>query len=666
MEKQVTKLRQYMSNEQIKITLPDGTVLEKSSGTTGMDVAEGISSGLAKQSILVEVNGELKDLSYPITQDCTLKILKKDADEALELIRHDCAHVMAEAVQQLYPGTQVTIGPAIDNGFYYDFSRKEAFTLDDLGKIEKKMHEIIDLGFPFERQVWDRSKAIKYFEDIGEIYKSEIIKDLPKEEEISIYRQGEWMDLCRGPHLPTTKHIGKAFKLMKVAGAYWRGDEKNEMLTRVYGTAWRTEKELDTYLNMLQEAEKRDHRKIGKELKIFTFDDEVGAGLPLWLPNGSIIIEELEKLAKETEDKAGYDRVRTPHITKGSLYEKSGHLSHYKDSMFPAMNIDGTEYYLKPMNCPHHHKIFASSPRTYKELPVRLAEYGTCYRYEKSGQLFGLMRVRSMQMNDAHIYCSEEQFKEEFLSVCKMYLKYFEIFGIEKYEMRLSLHDPKKLGDKYVDEPELWIKTEKLVREALQDGKVNFVEFPGEAAFYGPKIDVQVWSAIGREFTLATNQVDFAIPRRFNLSYVDSNDKDQTPLCIHRAPLGTHERFIGFLIEHYAGNFPLWLAPVQMAIIPVSDKFNDYADAVCSKLKSHGIRVKLDNRNEKMGAKIRNAELSKIPIMIILGKKEMNDNSISIRRRFIGDQGSMDIDPFIEETVNEIYTREKSKVDLDA
>jgi len=318
------------------------------------------------------------------------------------------------------------------------------------------------------------------------------------------------------------------------------------------------------------------------------------------------------------------------------------------------------------MNCPHHHKIFASSPRTYKELPVRLAEYGTCYRYEKSGQLFGLMRVRSMQMNDAHIYCSEEQFKEEFLSVCKMYLKYFEIFGIEKYEMRLSLHDPKKLGDKYVDEPELWIKTEKLVREALQDGKVNFIEFPGEAAFYGPKIDVQVWSAIGREFTLATNQVDFAIPRRFNLSYVDSNDKDQTPLCIHRAPLGTHERFIGFLIEHYAGNFPLWLAPVQMAIIPVSDKFNDYADAVCSKLKSHGIRVKLDNRNEKMGAKIRNAELSKIPIMIILGKKEMNDNSISIRRRFIGDQGSMDIDQFIEETVNEIYTREKSKVDLDA
>ena len=655
-----------MSSEQIKITLPDGTVLDKPIGTTGMQIAEGISSGLAKQAILIELNGELRDLSYPINEDSSLKILKKDADEALELIRHDCAHVMAEAVQELFPGTQVTIGPAIDNGFYYDFSREQAFTLDDLEKIEKKMRQIIELGRPFEREVWNRDDAIKHFTDIGELYKVEIIKDLPEDEEITIYKQGDWMDLCRGPHLPTTKHIGIAFKLMKVAGAYWRGDEKNEMLTRIYGTAWRTEKELKTYLNMLKEAEKRDHRKIGKELKIFTFDDEVGAGLPLWLPNGSVIIEELEKLAKESEEDAGYDRVRTPHITKGSLYEKSGHLSHYKDSMFPAMDIDGNEYYLKPMNCPHHHKIFASSPRTYKELPIRLAEYGTCYRYEKSGQLFGLMRVRSMQMNDAHIYCTEEQFKEEFLSVCKMYLKYFEIFGIEKYEMRLSLHDPEKLGEKYVDEPELWIKTEKLVREALTDGELNFVEIPGEAAFYGPKIDVQVWSAIGREFTLATNQVDFAVPGRFNLTYTDSQDKDQTPLCIHRAPLGTHERFIGFLIEHFAGDFPLWLSPVQMAIIPVSDKFNDYAQMVYKKLKDSGLRVKLDTRNEKMGAKIRNAELNKIPMMIILGEKEVEDNSISIRRRFVGNQGSMKLDEFLVAALNEVKQRQKSPAKSDA
>tara|TARA_Y100001970_G_scaffold254921_1_gene331146 strand:+ start:1352 stop:3319 length:1968 start_codon:yes stop_codon:yes gene_type:complete len=646
-----------MSKDIINITLPDGTILEKSIGTTGMEIAEGISSGLAKQSILVELDGVLRDLSYPINEDVNLKILKKDSEEALELIRHDCAHVMAEAVQELYPGTQVTIGPAIENGFYYDFSRETPFTIDDLDKIEKKMHEIIDRGDEFVREVWNREDAVKHFTDIGEVYKAEIIRDLPDSEEITIYRQGDWVDLCRGPHLPSTAHIGKAFKLMKVAGAYWRGDENNEMLTRIYGTAWRTEKELKTYLNMLKEAEKRDHRKIGKELKIFTFDEEVGAGLPLWLPNGSVIIEELEKLAKETEEQSGYDRVRTPHITKGDLYEKSGHLSHYKDSMFPAMDIDGNEYYIKPMNCPHHHKIYASSPRTYKELPVRLAEYGTCYRYEKSGQLFGLMRVRSMQMNDAHIYCTEDQFKEEFLSVCNMYLKYFEIFGIDKYEMRLSLHDPKKLGEKYVDQPDLWIKTEKLVREALEDGKLNFVEIPGEAAFYGPKIDVQVWSAIGREFTLATNQVDFAVPKKFDLTYIDSEDKQQTPLCIHRAPLGTHERFIGFLIEHFAGNFPLWLAPVQMAIIPISDKFIDYANLVYNKLRERGIRVKLDSRNEKMGAKIRNAEMNKIPVMLILGEKEVENNSVTIRRRFTKSQETMSIDSFLNTSMDEIKSR---------
>jgi len=645
----------------IKITLPDGTTLDKPLGVTGIEIAEGISSGLAKQSILVELNGQLRDLSFPIHEDSELKILKKDADIALETIRHDCAHVMAEAVQELFPGTQVTIGPAIDHGFYYDFAFSKPFLSEDLNKIESKMIEIINKGLPFEREVWNRDDAIEYFDNQGELYKSQIIKDLPESEEISIYRQGQWLDLCKGPHLPTTKHIGKSFKLMKVAGAYWRGDENNEMLTRIYGTCWRNDKELNDYLHMLEEAEKRDHRKIGKEMKIFTFDEEIGPGLPLWLPNGSVIIEELEKLAKETEEKAGYDRVKTPHITKGSLYEKSGHLSHYKDSMFPAMDIDGNEYYLKPMNCPHHHKIYASSPRTYKELPIRLSEYGTCYRYEKSGQLFGLMRVRSMQMNDAHIYCSEEQFKEEFLSVCKMYLKYFEIFGIEKYEMRLSLHDPEKLGKKYVDEPELWIKTENLVRESLKDGDLNFVEIPGEAAFYGPKIDVQVWSAIGREFTLATNQVDFAVPSKFGLSYIDSNNDNQTPLCIHRAPLGTHERFIGFLIEHYAGNFPLWLSPVQMIIIPISDKFNDYAQFVYGELRNKNIRVKIDDRSEKMGAKIRTAELNRIPIMIILGEQEVNNKTISVRRKHQGNLGSLDLGDFIDAIQDEINNRLPSK-----
>ncbi len=646
-----------MSNKNIVITLPDGTSIDKPAGITGLEIAEGISMGLAKQSILIEVNGQLRDLSYQIFEDSNINILKKDADVALETIRHDCAHIMAEAVQDLFPGTQVTIGPAIDNGFYYDFAFKKPFVSDDINKIEKRMIEIIEKDTPFIREVWDRDEAIAYFEKAGELYKSQIIKDLPEDEQISIYRQGDWLDLCRGPHLPSTKHIGTSFKLMKVAGAYWRGDENNEMLTRIYGTAWRTEKELKTYLNMLKEAEKRDHRKIGKQMKIYTFDEEVGPGLPLWLPNGTVIIDELEKLAKETEEKAGYDRVKTPHITKGSLYEQSGHLSHYEDSMFPAMDIDGNKYYLKPMNCPHHHKIYASSPRTYKELPLRLAEYGTCYRYEKSGQLFGLMRVRSMQMNDAHIYCTESQFKEEFLAVCKMYLKYFEIFGIEKYEMRLSLHDPNKLGEKYVDEPELWIKTENLVRESLIDGKLNFVEIPGEAAFYGPKIDVQVWSAIGREFTLATNQVDFAVPARFGLTYIDKDNKENTPLCIHRAPLGTHERFIGFLIEHYAGNFPLWLAPIQMVIIPISDKFNDYSILVFNKLRSKGFRVKIDQRKEKMGAKIRTAEINKIPIMIIIGERESNENKISFRRKFQGDQGSVDVNQFVEQINDEIILR---------
>ena len=644
----------------ITITFPDGKSIKAEKGITGYQIAADISQSLADQSVAIMLNDIICDISLPINNDVSVKIIKRQNDEALELIRHDCAHVMAEAVQELFPGTQVTIGPAIEHGFYYDFAREKAFTIDDLEKIEKKMHEIINEATPFEREVWDRLEAIEYFNKIGETYKAEIITDLPDEEEVSIYRQGKWLDLCRGPHLPTTKHVGTSFKLMKVAGAYWRGDEKNEMLTRIYGTAWRTDKELRSYLAMLKEAEKRDHRKIGREMELFTFDEEVGPGLPLWLPNGSVLIEELEKLAKETEEKGGYSRVKTPHITKGSLYEKSGHLSHYKDSMFPAMDIDGNEYYLKPMNCPHHHKIYASLPRTYKELPLRLCEYGTCYRYEKSGQLFGLMRVRSMQMNDAHIYCTEDQFKDEFLAVCNMYLKYFEIFGIEKYEMRLSLHSKDKLGKKFVDEPELWVKTENLVREALQKGKLNFIEIPGEAAFYGPKIDVQVWSAIGREFTLATNQVDFAVPSRFGLTYVDKNNTVQTPLCIHRAPLGTHERFIGFLIEHYAGNFPLWLTPIQVMIIPISDKFNEYADSVYKHLKDHDIRVKLDSRNEKMGAKIRSAEINKIPIMLIVGEKEMNSNSISIRRKFSGDNGTMKLDQFILSIKAEIKTRKNS------
>jgi len=432
------------------------------------------------------------------------------------------------------------------------------------------------------------------------------------------------------------------------------------MLQRIYGTAWFTKKDLNTFLFNLEESKKRDHRKLGRELEIYTFDDEVGPGLPLWLPNGTVIIEELENLAKETERKAGYSRVRTPHLTKGDLYEKSGHLDHYRDSMYPAMDVDGISYFVKPMNCPHHHKIFSATPKSYRDMPVRLAEYGTCYRYEKSGQLFGLMRVRSMQMNDAHIYCTEDQFKDEFLKVCNMYLYYFDIFGIEKYKMQLSLHDPENLGKKYVNEPELWIKTEQLVREALIEGSIPFEEIADEAAFYGPKIDVQVWSAIGREFTLATNQVDFAIPKRFDLVYVDENNKGQTPLCIHRAPLGTHERFVGFLLEHFGGDFPLWLAPKQVIILPISDKYLSYAKALEIKLFENNIRVSVDSRSEKMGAKIRDAEINKIPIMLIVGEKEENDGSASVRRRHTGDLGSTSVDKLIPEIVEEITNRRRA------
>jgi len=642
----------------IIITFPDGNKKEFKKGITGYDIAYAISPSLAKEAIAVKLNSELRDINYQIINDSIIKIIKIKDEESLELIRHDCAHVMAEAVQELFPDTQVTIGPAIKDGFYYDFYKEKPFTDDDLIIIEKKMHYIIKRNDKFIREVWDKDKAKKYFSNIKEIYKTKIINDLPANEEITIYKQGKWMDLCRGPHLPSTKFIGKAFKLMKVSGAYWKGDSSNEMLSRIYGTAWRNAEELSQYLEQIKEAEKRDHRKLGKELKLFTFDEEVGPGLPLWLPNGTVIVDELEKLAKETENSLGYLRVRTPHITKESLYEKSGHLDHFKESMFPAMDIDGNKYYIKPMNCPHHHKIFASSPRSYKELPLRLSEYGTCYRYEKSGQLFGLMRVRSMQMNDAHIYCSEKQFKDEFLSVCNLYLKYFEIFGIEKYEMRLSLHNPKELGEKYINEPELWLKTEKLVKEVLSEGKLNYVEIPGEAAFYGPKIDVQVWSAIGREFTLATNQVDFAIPSKFGLVYKDENDCNTIPLCIHRAPLGTHERFIGFLIEHFGGDFPLWLSPNQIVIIPVSEKNNEYSENIYKKLKANDIRTLLDLRDEKVGAKIRKAELSKIPIMLIIGEKEELNKNISIRRRKKGDLGSMLLKDFISDISREIINKE--------
>src|SRR5881396_2626702 len=630
----------------------------------------------------------------------------------IERLRHSASHVLATAILKIWPEAQFAAGPPVENGFYYDVDLPHRISPEDFDKIESEMKKEIKANHPFERMNVSRDEALALGKkgrlaalnerNAPSKFKLDIIENIPPGETISLYRNGDFIDLCAGPHVMRTGNIG-AFKLTSVASAYYKGDEKNPQLQRVYGTAFKTKKELDDYFAMLDEAKKRDHRKLGRELELFVFDDDVGPGLPMFLPRGAVIAEELEKLAKETEFAAGYQRVRTPHIARESLYRKSGHLPYYAESMFPPMelqlegaagtrgvgykkireetdrklaeiilpdveqifrrgasqdeivelinsrlakappeihsqmrNLDRDDlvvrilaralipeidrYYLKAMNCPHHHKLFAAVPRSYRDLPLRFAEYGTCYRYEKSGELFGLMRVRSLQMNDAHIYMTPEQFEAEFNAVNEMYLNYFKLFGIEKYLMRFSTHDPSKLGQKFVDEPELWKQTEEMTRRVLKDSGIDYIEVPNEAAFYGPKIDVQVWSVIGREFTLATNQVDFAQPRRMGLVYRDKDNTDKTPLCIHRAPLGTHERFIGFLIEHYAGNFPLWLAPEQVRVLTLNadDNLVAYAKDIAQQLRAGEVRVKADFGPEPIKAKIADAETAKVHTMLVI------------------------------------------------
>ncbi|HTB62777.1 MAG TPA: threonine--tRNA ligase [Opitutales bacterium] len=605
----------------------------------------------------------------------------------LEELRHSSAHVLGAAVLRLFPQAQLDIGPPTDTGFYYDFDLDHKFTPEDLEKIEKEMRRIAGENQKFERIEVPRDEAVKIIAGTGQTkYKPGRLADIPAGETISFYKNGEFIDLCAGTHVPATSKIN-AFKLLSIAGAYHRGDEKNAQLQRIYGTAFPNQKELDEWLKMQEEAKKRDHRKIGHEMGLFAMDAEfVGPGLPLWLPKGTAIIEALEELAKETEFRAGYQRVKTPVIAKEIMYKTSGHLPYYAESMFPPMvlleekdkvereklfvsriektlemeeadnrgegsdklEIDalahristkmmeenlGERYYLKAMNCPHHHRIYATSPRSYRDLPLRLAEYGCCYRYEQSGELMGLMRVRSLNMNDAHIYCTPEQFAAEFNAVNEMYLKYFKIFGIEKYVMRFSTHDPAKLGQKFVNEPALWKQTEDMVREVLKNSGINYVEVANEAAFYGPKIDVQVWSVIGKEFTLATNQVDFAVPAKFGLVYNDKDNTAKTPLCIHRAPLGTHERFIGFLIEHFAGNFPTWLAPEQVRLLPINDELVPFAQDLCAQLRADNVRATVDAHPDKLGAKIRRGEVEKVPHMLVLGAKEKESGQISARSR---------------------------------
>ena len=654
----------------------------------------------------------------------------------IERLRHSTAHVLATAILKIWPEAQFAAGPPVDNGFYYDVDLPHRISPEDFEKIEAEMKKEIKANHPFERTDVSRDEALELGKkgrlaalgnrDQPSKFKLDIIENIPPSETISLYRNGDFIDLCAGPHVMRTGNIA-AFKLTTVASAYYKGDEKNPQLQRVYGTAFKTKKELDDYFGMLEEAKKRDHRKLGKELEIFVLDDDVGPGLPMWLPRGAAIIEELEKLAKETEFAAGYVRVRTPHIARESLYKKSGHLPYYADSMFPPMELkydpaeehqaagleatigkkmeqikafeniftglgmeeaakdhreslqrleenkrelatlnskrneilSRSRYYLKAMNCPHHHKLFAAVPRSYRDLPLRFAEYGTCYRYEQSGELFGLMRVRSMQMNDAHLYMTPEQFETEFNAVNEMYLKYFKLFGIGKYLMRFSTHDPTKLGQKFVDESELWKQTEEMTRNVLKSSGINYVEVPNEAAFYGPKIDVQAWSVIGREFSIATNQVDFAQPRRFDLRYKDRDNVDKIPLCIHRAPLGTHERFIGFLIEHYAGNFPLWLSPEQVRILTIGDEpqLLDYSRAILDELRSHQVRAEIDASTDKINGKIQRAEQMKVHTMFVIGKRDMEANAVSVRVHGKGNLGAKSSDEVIVDILSSIKER---------
>jgi threonyl-tRNA synthetase len=625
----------------------------------------------------------------------------------LERIRHSAAHVMATAILRLWPEAQFAAGPSVENGFYYDVDLKHRISPEDFEKIEAEMKKEIKANHPFEKIVVTREQAVKDSESgrLGGLterpgnpskFKLGNLEAIPEGEQITYFKNGDFIDLCAGPHVMRTGNIG-AFKLTSVASAYYKGDEKNPQLQRIYGTAFKNKTQLDEYFKMLEEAKRRDHRKIGAEMGLFALDTEyVGPGLTLWLPKGTAVLEELEKLAKETEFAAGYVRVKSPHIAKEKMYRTSQHIPLYAESMFPPMtlleeqqrtrneellqrkfaiadevlklksanaagnaehiqalereSLDialeqdglGEKYYLKAMNCPHHHRIFAAQPHSYRDLPLRLAEYGCCYRYEQSGELFGLMRVRSLNMNDAHIYCTEDQFAAEFNAVNEMYLKYFRIFGIGKYVMRFSTHDPAKLGQKFVNDPALWKKTEDMVRQVLIDSKINYVEVPNEAAFYGPKIDVQVWSVIGREFTLATNQVDFAVPARFGLTYRDRDNTDKTPLCIHRAPLGTHERFIGFLIEHYAGNFPLWLAPEQVRVLTIGEEepLVNYAKQIVNELRANFVRVEADFSSNKINGKIQDAETAKVHTMLVIGGRDMEAGNVSLRVHGKGNLGA--------------------------
>lgn len=648
-------------NDMIKITLPDGAIREYDSGITGMDIAKDISTSLAKACVGIKIDGEICDLSRAIHNDASIGLIKRDDDDALEMIRHDAAHVMAEAVQKLFPGTQVTIGPSIENGFYYDFARDKPFSDTDFAAIEKEMRKIVERNSAFEREEWDRDVAIQYFRDKGEKYKAELIQDLPESETISIYKQGDWLDLCRGPHMPSTKNVGSAFKLMKVAGAYWRGDSNNAMLTRIYGTAWRNQKELDAYLTMLEEAEARDHRKLGREMDLFHLQEEA-QGSVFWHPKGYTIYNQLEAYVRRRLQDDGYDEVRTPQLMHSKFWKESGHWQKYREDMFvvpdvtPNNNEDGPVYdeepkeflALKPMNCPAHVQIFNQGIKSYRDLPIRLSEFGCCHRNEAHGALHGIMRLRQFVQDDAHIFCTEDQILDESIKFFKLVQAIYKDLGFEEYKITFETRPELRVGS-----DEIWDKAEESLENALKKMGLEYETCEGDGAFYGPKVGFVIRDAIGREWGCGTLQLDFNLPERLNANYIAADGSKQRPVMLHRAALGALERFIGIMIENYAGKLPLWLTPVQCVVANITDDASDYAKKVYEELKAKGIRVELDIRNEKINYKVREHSLAKVPALFVVGAREAEGNKVAIRRLGSQAQNIVDLDQAIEELANE-------------
>lgn len=638
--------------DQINIQFPDGNSKAFDKGTTTEDIAQSISPGLRKKAVAGKFNGQMVDLTRPLEEDGSIEIVTPGSEEALEVLRHSTAHLMAQALKRLYGDVKFGVGPVIEGGFYYDFDMDEKVSSDDFDKIEKTMKQIVNENYKVERKVVSRNEAKEFFKD--DPYKLELIDAIPEDENVTLYTQGEFTDLCRGVHVPSTSKI-KEFKLLSTAGAYWRGDSNNKMLQRIYGTAFFDKKDLKAHLQMLEERRERDHRKIGKDLELFTNSQLVGAGLPLWLPNGATIRREIERYIVDKEVSMGYDHVYTPVLANVDLYKTSGHWDHYQEDMFPTMKLDETEeMVLRPMNCPHHMMIYNNKPHSYRELPIRIAELGTMHRYEASGAVSGLQRVRGMTLNDSHIFVRPDQIKEEFKRVVNMIQEVYEDFGFEDYTFRLSYRDPED-KEKYMDDDEMWNKAESMLKEAVDEMGLPYVEAIGEAAFYGPKLDVQVKTAMGKEETLSTAQLDFLLPERFELTYIGSDGEQHRPVVIHRGVVSTMERFVAFLTEETKGAFPTWLAPKQVEIIPVNvDIHYDYARQLQDELKSQGVRVEIDDRNEKMGYKIREAQMQKIPYQIVVGDKEVENNEVNVRKYGSEDQESLEKDEFIWNLVDEI------------